>query len=228
MTTPSAPKSSYSRRWTWNGKSPLRGFYNAALRLIFRSLTRFRVIGLERVPRTEGFIVMINHINALDPIAVMPALGRSVTPMPKVEAFETVVMRFFVQTYGSIPVHRGDVDTQAIRMATDMLKAGQAILIAPEGTRSKTGRLIAGHEGMAFIATRANALILPVAIQGTPDVFPALKRLRRAPVTLTIGEPFRMDTGGGRANREMLQRLTDDAMRRMAALLPESMRGVYA
>ena len=73
-----------------------------------------------------------------------------------------------------------------------------------------------------------SSIAVPVAIQGTPDVFPALKRLRRARVTLTLGEPYRMDTGGGRASRAMLQQLTDDAMRRMAALLPESMRGVYA
>lgn len=228
MSVASAPKSTFTRRWTWNGKSPLRGFYNAALRLIFSAISPIRVVGLERVPKAEGFIVMINHVHALDPLVVMPSLGRSVTPMPKVEAFEHPILRFFVQTYGSIPVHRGDVDTQAIRLATEALKSGGAVLIAPEGTRSKTGGLIAAQEGMAFIATRANALILPVAIQGTPDVFPALKRFRRATVTLTLGEPFRMDTRGGRPTREALQAMTADAMRRMAALLPESMRGVYA
>ena len=228
MTNTPAPKSSYTRRWAWDGKAPLRGFFNAALRLILRAITRFEVIGREHIPTTEGFIVMINHIHALDPLVVIPSLGRSITPMPKVEAFESLAIRFFVVNYGCIPVHRGDVDTQAIRLATQTLKGGGAILIAPEGTRSKTGGLIAGQEGMAFIATRANALILPVAIQGTPDVFPALKRLRRARVTLTLGEPFRMETGGARPSRELLQRLTYDAMRRMAALLPESMRGVYA
>ena len=83
MTNTPAPKSSYSRRWAWDGKAPLRGFFNAALRLIFRATTRFEVIGREHVPVSEGFVVMINHIHSLDPLVGIPSLGRIVPPIPK-------------------------------------------------------------------------------------------------------------------------------------------------
>ncbi len=109
-----------------------------------------------------------------------------------------------------------------------MLKEGGVVLLAPEGTRSKTGGLIQAQEGLAFLATRTQAQIVPVALTGTPDVMRGIKRLRPATVTLTLGAPFMMDTGGKKADRAMLQSLTDDAMRRLAALLPPEMRGVYA
>ena len=225
-TTP--PKSVYSRRWTWNGSTPLRGLWNALLRLVIRAFTRFEIRGLEHVPADGGFIVMINHIHAFDPFVVLPWLPKGVTPMAKVEAFENLLLRPLVITYGAIPVHRGDVDTQAIRMATDELKAGRAILIAPEGTRSKTGALIPAQEGMAYIAARANAWVLPVAIVGTPGMLRSLAHLKRGRLTLTLGEPFRLSAEGRRPSREALQQWTDDAMRRMAALLPPEMRGPYA
>ncbi|MCS6773707.1 MAG: lysophospholipid acyltransferase family protein [Anaerolineae bacterium] len=221
------PRSRFTRRWSWNKRAPLRGFYNACLRLFQRTLMDYCITGLENVPPSGGAIVMINHINFWDPLVVMPSLGRDVIPMTKVEAWESP-LRWFVTYYGAIPVHRGEVDTAAIRAATEALNEGFLVLISPEGTRSPTGALIRAQEGMAYLATRTNAPILPVAIQGTPDIFPSLKRLRRARVQVTVGPLFTLDTGGQRPDRAMLAQLTDYAMRRLAALLPPHMRGAYA
>ncbi|MCS7324281.1 MAG: lysophospholipid acyltransferase family protein [Anaerolineae bacterium] len=221
------PRSHFSRRWTWNRRAPLRGFYNAWLRFFQRALMDYHISGLEHVPPHGGAIVAINHINFWDPLVVMPSLGRDVIPLTKVEAWESP-LRIFVEYYGAIPVHRGAVDTAAIRAATEALNEGYLVLISPEGTRSPTGALQRAQEGMAYLATRTGAPILPVAIQGTPDIIPALKRLQRARVQVTIGEPFTLDTGGNKPDRAMLEQLTDYAMRRLAALLPPHMRGVYA
>jgi 1-acyl-sn-glycerol-3-phosphate acyltransferase len=218
--------STFNRRWTWNKRGPLRGFYNRWLRLFERALMRYRIVGLEHVPKTGGAIVMINHINFWDPLVVMPSLGRDVIPMTKVEAWESV-LRPFVGPYGAIPVHRGAVDTSAVRSATEALSEGYLVLISPEGTRSPNSALQPAQEGMAFLATRTGAPILPVAVQGTPGIVPALRQLRRAHVTVTVGPPFTLEVGGQKATREVLARLTDDAMRHLAALLPCEMRGAY-
>lgn len=220
-------KSVFTRRWRWNRRAPLRGFYNAWLRLFYRALIRHTVVGREHVPQAGPAIVMINHVAWPDPFVVLAALGRPITPMAKVELFEDWKMRWLVGPYGAIPVHRGDVDTQALRSATEVLNQGGLVLISPEGTRSKTGGLIEAQEGMAYLAARARAPILPVAIIGSTRVNAELKRLRRARITIAVGAPFLLDPGGAKLDRAELRRLTDEAMRRLAALLPEEMRGVY-
>jgi 1-acyl-sn-glycerol-3-phosphate acyltransferase len=226
MTQATTPQSSFSKRQTWNKRGQLRGFYNGWLRLFEATLMRYSISGLENVPKTGGAIVMINHINFWDPLVVMPSLGRDVIPMTKVEAWESA-MRPLVEYYGAIPVHRGAVDTSAVRSATEALNEGYLVLISPEGTRSPNGALQRAQEGLAFLATRTSAPILPVAIQGTPGIIGGLKALKRARVHVTVGPMFTLDTQGQKATREVLARLTDDAMRRLAALLPPEMRGVY-
>jgi 1-acyl-sn-glycerol-3-phosphate acyltransferase len=222
-----APKSEFTRRWRWNKAAPRRTFYNHFLRFFYRTLCRYRKFGVENVPVSGPVILMINHISWADPFLVLAAIGREMTPMAKVETFENPKSRWLIEPYGAIPVHRGAVDLQAIKSALDVLGNGGVILISPEGTRSKTGGLIEAQEGLAFLATRSDAQLVPVGIVGSQNILPGLKRLSRAEVTITFGEAFRLDTGGRKANREMLQSLTTDAMRRLAAILPESMRGIY-
>jgi 1-acyl-sn-glycerol-3-phosphate acyltransferase len=221
-------RSEFSRRWKWNKAAPLRGFLNLVLRMLYRVMAKHRVIHLERMPKDGAVIVMINHINWADPFVVMAALGREIVPMAKVEIFEDWRIRWLAQPYGTIPVHRGAVDLQAIKSASEVLKEGGVILISPEGTRSKTGGLIHAQEGFAFLATRTNATVVPCAIVGTTDILLSLKRLRRADVTVTLGQPFKLETGEKKPSREKLQEITDEAMVRLAELLPQEMRGVYS
>jgi len=216
------PESKFSRRWVWDKRAPLRAFYNAWLRLFEHILMDYRIIGLDNVPKTGGAIVMINHINFWDPMVVMPSLGRPVIPMTKVEAWENA-LRPFVGPYGAIPVHRGAVDTSAVRAATEALDSGYLVLISPEGTRSPNGVLQRAQEGMAFLAARTQAPILPVAIQGTPGILKTL----RPKVRVTVGPTFQLDTQGQKPSRDVLAALTDVAMRHLAVLLPEPMRGIY-
>jgi 1-acyl-sn-glycerol-3-phosphate acyltransferase len=224
---PAGKQSTFTKRWKWNKRGELRSFYNWWLRLFENVLMRYRVVGLENVPKTGGAIVMINHINFWDPLVVMPSLGRDVIPMTKVEAWESV-LRPFVGPYGAIPVHRGAVDTSAVRSATEALNEGYLVLISPEGTRSPNGALIVAQEGLAFLAARTKMPVLPVAIQGTPNIVSGLKRFKRAEVTVTVGPAFSLDTHGEKAGREVLARLTDEAMVQLAKLLPAHMHGAYA
>ena len=167
-------KSDFTQRWKWNRRATLRPFWNFMLRGAYKALMRLEVRGLDNIPHTGPGIIMINHVNFFDPVVVLASMGRTVIPMGKVEAFEDWRLRPLIVTYGVIPVHRGVVDMQAIRSATEVLRSGNLVLISPEGTRSPTGGLIQGQEGLAFLAARTGAPIVPVGVVGAEEQAPAL------------------------------------------------------
>jgi 1-acyl-sn-glycerol-3-phosphate acyltransferase len=126
---------------------------------------------------------------------------------------------------GAIWVKRGEVDRHALRAALDALKAGGLLGLAPEGTRSRTGGLLKGKIGAAYLATRADAPLVPVALTGTEIGLPALLKLGRPRITVTIGPPFRLPNP--QAGRQELEAHTDLIMRTLAEMLPDKYRGVY-
>jgi 1-acyl-sn-glycerol-3-phosphate acyltransferase len=110
------------------------------------------------------------------------------------------------------------------------MESNNILVIAPEGTRSRTGALIEAKPGVSYLATKLNRPIVPVAITGTEDnnLFGNLKRLRRSRITLTAGEAFSLPSLPRENRDEVLKRYTDEIMCHIAALLPETYRGVYA
>lgn len=221
-------RSIFSQRHKWNKAAPMRNIYNGLLRGVLSMIGKFNIVGSEHIPATGGGIVIINHVHWLDPVLLLTCTNRTIVPLAKVEAFESFLARIMVAPYGAIPVHRGEVDLQAIRAASEVIQEGGLVLISPEGTRSKTGALIQAQEGLAFLATRNDALIIPVALVGTTEAYKHLWKLQRANFNINIGEPFKLgNPGGGKVTRDQLHSMTDYAMRRLAALLPAEMRGVY-
>ncbi len=222
-------KSKFTQRWKWDKTARHYNFLQWLGRTLIKLLTRRVYIeGMEHVPSTGPLIVMINHISIADPVLPLMLVPRKITPMPKVEAFENPLTRWMVIGYGAIPVHRGSVDTQAIRAACEVLESGGAIIISPEGTRSPTHALIHGQPGMAFIVNRCkvDVQILPVALLDTDQLVPLWKRLRRPDVHMKIGAPFVLQKPtSGKAD---LNAMTDEAMRHLLPLLPPNMHGVYA
>lgn len=187
-----------------------------------------RIEGIENVPAQGPAILMINHINFIDPFVVLNSLPRNIVPMAKVEVYSYPIVGIFPRIYGVIPVQREEFDRRAIQGALEVLKAGEIILVAPEAHRGP--QLRQGKEGVAYLATRANAPIVPVAIDGTigfPTLF-FLPRWREPGALVRFGKPFRFKTHGQRAGREMLRQMTDEALYVLAAMLPEYRRGFYA
>lgn len=206
-----------------------RRFLRFLIRVIgFNLLVRLEgVEGLENVPATGPAILMINHIAFVDPIVVLHLLPRNIVPMAKVEVYNYPIVGIFPRMWGVIPVRRDEVDRRAIQGALDVLRAREIILVAPEATRSP--QLQRGKEGVAYLASRSGAPIIPVAIEGT-EGFPTLpfrKRWRGPGAQVRFGRPFcfRADQGRRHSN---LRLMTDEAMYLLAAMLPEQRRGVYA
>ena len=205
-----------------------RRLLNFFLRIAFKLLLNLEVVGLENVPLEGPLILMINHTHLIDPAMAGGVMPREVVAMSKIENFRDPILGIIVRLYGAFPVRRGEMDLRALRQALEVLRNGEVLLMAPEGTRSKECRLQPGHDGMTFIALRANAPILPMAITGTKDFSSNLKRLRRTDIKIVIGKPFRFRLSGERVRRDVLHQMTEESMYQLAAILPPEYRGVYS
>ncbi len=197
---------------------------NFALRLLIKLDS---VQGLENVPSEGPAILMINHIAFVDPIVVLGCMPRNVVPMAKIEAYHYPIIGIFPSLWAAIPVRRGEGDRHALRLAMDVLEAGQIVLVAPEGTRSPA--LQTGKEGVAFLAYHTDAPVLPVAIEGTVG-FPAPYPFgwNRPGAAVRVGAPFRYKRQVRRPGRAMLRQMTDEAMYVLGSMLPPERRGVYS
>ena len=200
---------------------------NAILRPLVALFLPWDVQGLENLPAKGPVLVLMNHINFLD--VIMPAffLPRDVVMLSKIENFRTWGLGFFVWAYGALSVRRGEADMQAMRRSLAVLKKGQVLCIAPEGTRSGDGRLQRGHDGAAFVAMQADVPVVPFVSYGHEKFLENLKRLRPTRLHIRVGEPFRF-IRSKRRQREDLRAATEEAMFRLAALLPPEYRGVYS
>jgi 1-acyl-sn-glycerol-3-phosphate acyltransferase len=109
-----------------------------------------------------------------------------------------------------------------------VLKAGQALLMAPEGTRSEDGSLQRAKDGPALLAMWTGAPILPVAISGPREFWRNLTRLRRTPVRIRVAPLLTLEGRGRRPSREAAREGTREIMWRLAAMLPREARGAYS
>ncbi len=202
-------------------------FANAAMRAIFPLVLKLDIQGLERAPQQGGMIVATNHTVFLDPVLVSAHLRPDVLPMAKIEAFKLPFGLIF-SGYGAFPVRRGEADLSALKRSLLILHENHAMLISPEGHRSESGALQNAHEGIALIAVKSGAPILPVALWGGKVFWHNLARFRRTPVGMRVGEPLVLVPFKGKPTREMLRAITDELMYYIARLLPPEYRGRYA
>jgi 1-acyl-sn-glycerol-3-phosphate acyltransferase len=214
----------FHARW-----SLARRFLKMIMRQIgFRFLAKIDSIeGEEQVPEKGPTIIIFNHIAFIDGVAILAALRRNAVPLMKTEARDLPIWGLFTRLWGAIPIRRGEVDRTALDSALNVLDSGEVLLIAPEGTRSPA--LIEGKEGLAFIAARANATVIPAVVEGT-EGFPTLdpKRWSKPGARIRFGRPFHFRLPRGRVPRAWLRKMTDEAMYRLAELLPPARRGVYS
>ncbi|MFN8485124.1 MAG: lysophospholipid acyltransferase family protein [Anaerolineae bacterium] len=207
--------------------SRLRRFGNWLFGWLLPLIVRLRITGRENVPPTGRVLIAPNHANFLDPFLIQVGMKRLLIFFAKKEVFDWPILGPLAPHYHIIPVDRGAADATAVKRSLQVLKAEEALYIAPEGTRSKTGQLQQGHSGAVVLATRANAPIVPVGVWGQKALWSELMRLRRPRIGLSYGKPFRF-AGAARPSRDELDAMTVEMMYRIAAQLPPEWRGVYA
>ena len=201
---------------------------NTSIKTIFRLLCRVEASQLAQVPNGGPLILISNHISFLEvPIIFTHLLPRPLIGLAKIETWDNPLFRVLFNMWSVIPIRRGEVDLEAFRLAQAALHDCKILSMAPEGTRARGPyALQKGKPGPAYLATRANALIVPVGITGTEKIKDELRHLRRAHVRVAIGKPFLLPETG-RVRGEKLELSTDLIMNRLAELLPVQYRGVY-
>jgi len=201
------------------------------IRVLFNLLVDWSVSGVEHCPRYGPALLVNNHLSLLDPPLIFIALPVKVRVFAADKWQHGIIGFLLRHVGGAIFVRRGEVDRHALQQALAALQRGEILGIAPEGTRSRTGTLQHGKPGVAFVASKANVPLIPVAVYGTEQGFWPLLRLHRPRMRVVIGEPFWLpdfNINGTGKKTERLQLQTDYIMNRLAALLPAEYRGVYS
>jgi 1-acyl-sn-glycerol-3-phosphate acyltransferase len=209
---------------------------DAVGRLIYRSIARTELHGLEFLRGLDGpLLIVSNHVSNADPPLIgsfmTPALGRRIHWLGKQEALDWPIVGWGIARNAVIGVRRGEADVDAFRAAKRVLDEGHVLCVFPEGTRSPSGALQEAKEGVAILALRTGARIVPVGVAGTIRMWPRGQKLPHpgASVALRVGQPFSLaDPGTGAARKAGQRAATVEIMRRIAVLLPPGQRGFYA
>jgi len=200
-------------------------------RLFLRLIARVEYVNFDRIPESGSVIVVTNHLGRLDAMMGAVLTNREDILMFIAEKYQKNPMwRWVAKQIDAVWLNRFDADIHAMRQAYKRVKQGEILAMAPEGTRSHTEALLPGKPGAAYLAAKTQALVVPLALTGTEDrvVNSRLKRLKRLEITITVGEPFTLPPIDRHNRDAFLQAQTDEIMCRIAALLPQQYRGVYA
>lgn len=173
-------------------------------------LWRFRVEGAENVPAAGPLIVASNHVSYMDPVALGVASPRPIAYMAKVELFLIPVLGPLIARLNAYPVDRRKSPLVGIKKSVEILRAGKAIGIFPQGTRVFTGEGTA-REGVALLASLGKAPVVPARIFGSHAA------LRFHQIKVAFGKPLRLPKDR-KASREDLANFTAEVMNSIRAL----------
>jgi 1-acyl-sn-glycerol-3-phosphate acyltransferase len=216
--------------------TPLISICAFGARQFCRAMTRVSIEGaIDEIPRDGPVILASNHASNLDvPVIgswLIPRLGRRIHWLGKKELFDWPIVGWVAANGGVHPVDRGGADVEAFRLAQRIIDDGHVLFVFPEGTRSPDGALQEARDGVALLALRTAAPIVPIGISGSHKVWPKGQRLPHpgGRVTVRVGRPFRpadeLPDGTARSTAKRLA--TRLIMGRIAELLQARQRGVY-
>ena len=163
---------------------------------LFKVLFRYKIEGGENIPKEGPFILASNHASYLDPaMSALAAAPREVNFMAKASLFRFPVFGTFLRMMNSFPVNRDIIDRAAIITTIRLLSEGKPVVMYPEGTRVKGGKLGEALPGVAMLAVKTGAPIVPVGIIGTGDVLPVGAKFPRLKKLIArVGEPIRVES----------------------------------
>jgi 1-acyl-sn-glycerol-3-phosphate acyltransferase len=200
------------------------------VRFFMHIIARVEVHGLENMPEAN-FILAVNHLGRLDTAVLLYAVDRPDIILPIAEKYRHhPLFGLLGRSMNAVWLNRFEADYAALREILKRMEQGGLMVIAPEGTRSKTEALQEGKMGAAFLAGKSGYPVLPVALTGTEDrlVLQNLKHFRRSRILAVTGKPFHIRIPNGRGREQAMREATEEIMCRIAALLPETYRGFYA
>ncbi len=199
------------------------------VRFIMNIIADVEVVGMDKLPQ-GNVILAANHLGRLDTAVLIYALEREDLIMAVAEKYKDhPIFGAIGRSVNAIWLNRFEADFAALREILARMQKGGLMVIAPEGTRSKTESLQEGKMGAAFLASKSGYPVLPIALTGTEDrgIITNLKRFRRSKIKAVAGDLFYIEIPKGKGREEAMRNATDEIMCQIAAKLPESYRGFY-
>jgi len=206
----------------------LYGAGNWALRFTLWLFADYQVEGKENVPANGALLVVANHQSNMDPPILAASIPRSLRFPAKAELFKHNWSKLFLSVWGAFPLSRGIPDRRGYKSILEELSRPQGgVVVFPEGTRTPQGMRRA-KRGIATLAVRTGASILPVGIFGSENMHSVMRVFKpQGNITVRIGSPFVVDLGSSREDRQTMEVVTTEIMARIARLLPPEYRGYY-
>lgn len=159
-------------------------------RVLLRTWMDLDVAGTEHVPSSGGVIIAATHVSHADSLALGAAVRRRLSFLGSVELAETPVLGPFLPRIGLLPVERGSGDAALLDQLADLVTAGAALVVYPEGSRSRDGSVHRPRSGVARLAAATGAPVVPAGVTGTADAWPVQtgpRLLRRTGVDVRFG-----------------------------------------
>jgi len=196
----------------------------SSAQVVSHALWDVRVEGRENVPRTGPLLVTANHRSNLDPAILAAVLPREAGFAAKQELFRVFGLGSLIRALNSIPVDRSNVAPSTLRRFGDWLGSGKALIVFPEGTRSKDGNLQTAKTGAGMMVAKFAVPVLPVYLEGTGSA--VRKIFRRGRVRVIFGKPYTLPSGfaGSSYERETLREAARIVMDAIRALRDEAER----
>ena len=197
-------------------------------RALFTVYFRWRVFNPERVPQTGAVILASNHASFLDPPLAGSGLNRGINYLARESLFRFPGIGALLRSWNTVPVDRDGGGAAGLKAILDRLLAGGVIILFPEGTRTRDGKLQPARSGIGLIVIKSQAPIVPVRAFGT---FEAWGRNRKFPhprrVAVKYGEPMHFEKLRAEAKnrskarlKEIYQQIADEIMAAIAKLEP--------
>ncbi len=194
----------------------LYSFLRAILQVLF-FLLGLKAEGLHNIAEKGPLILAANHVSYWDPIVVAIAVKRPINFMAKAELFDHHLLGFFVKRLNAFPVRRGMADRNAIKKALLFLEEGKILGIFPEGMRNLKEEDLKAQAGVAMIALKSGAPVVPVACVGTNRILP-LGWFR--PLKVRVGDPIGLEEyQGQKVNSAVMEKLSSEIMTKINLLL---------
>lgn len=200
------------------------------VRFVMKIIADIEVYAPDALP--EGNLIgAANHLGRLDTAALLCVIDREDLIMPVAEKYKNhPIFGAIGRSANAIWLNRFEADFSALREILARMEQGGLLVIAPEGTRSKTAAMQEAKLGVAFLASKSGFPVIPVAVTGTEDraVLENLKRFRRSKIVVRVGKPFKIEIPKGKGREQAMREATDEIMCQIGAMLPENYRGFYA
>jgi len=200
-----------------------------SMRVLTSLLCRIDDAALADVPRQGPLIIVANHVNILEvPIIYTHLQPRQVHGMVLGARWQNPILRWMLDATESVPLYRGEPNFDGLRKGIELLKQNRILVISPEGTRSGHGQLQSAHAGFIPLAVSTGAPLIPAAYYGSENWKENIHRLRRTDFHIAVGKPFKLAVKNARITPDVRQKIVDEVMYQIAAILPAQYRGIYA